>query len=165
MRLAPLCVVALWLCVAACGSDDLDAAGDYTITLTNGLNGCNLASWTAGAMNDATVTVAQSDNNVTAVVTGLGAIALEVAVGGHSFTGKINGATLELELFGTRSNTSGNCLYTLNATIHAVLKGDTLTGQIDYTSATNGNPDCTGIAGCDSFQDLAGTRAKPPAVP
>ena len=35
MRLAPLCA-ALWLCAAACGSDDLDAAGDYTITLTKG---------------------------------------------------------------------------------------------------------------------------------
>jgi len=39
-----------------------------------------------------------------------------------------------------------------------VLSGDTLDGQIDYTSATNGNPDCAGIESCDSFQELTGTR-------
>lgn len=159
MTIVRSCVAALWLCVAACGSDDLDAAGDYTVTVTDGLNGCNLPSWTSGAMSSATVTLTQSSNNVTAVVTGLAAIVLDLGLGGHSFTGKINGSTLELDLFGTRSNSSGNCTYTLNAKIRAVLQGDALTGQIDYTSATNGNPDCGGIAGCDSFQDIAGTRA------
>ena len=159
MRLAPLCVAALSLCVAACGSDDVDAAGNYTVTVTDGLNGCNLPNWTAGAMTNATVTLTQSSNNVTAVVTGLAGIALDVGLGGHSFTGKINGSTLDLDLFGTRSNMSGNCTYTLNAKIRGVLKGDALTGQIDYTAATNGNPDCAGITGCDTFQDIAGTRA------
>jgi hypothetical protein len=152
--------LALWLCVAAC-TDDLNAAGNYSVTVTNRDNGCNLANWTAGTTGAATVTLTQSSNNVTAVVTGLGAIALEVAVGGHSFTGKINGATLLLDLFGTRTNNAGNCTYTLNAQIHAVLDGDKLTGQIDYRSATNGNPDCGGITNCDSFQEMAGMRTQP----
>ncbi|HEY6175233.1 MAG TPA: hypothetical protein VIX73_12340 [Kofleriaceae bacterium] len=159
----PLCAAALSLCVTACGSGDLDAAGDYTVTVTDGQNGCNLPSWTPGAMSNATVTLTQSGNNVTAVVTGLGGAVLDIGLGSHSFTGKINGSTLALDLFGTRSNNSGNCTYTINAKIHAVLDGDALSGQIDYTSATNGNPDCGGIAGCDSFQDIAGTRAKPAA--
>ena len=155
--------LALWtcvgLCVAACGgSDDLDAAGDYTIALTNRTNGCNIASWTEGASSTATVTLTQSGSNVTAVVTGLGAVALEVALGGHSYTGRITGGTLELDLFGTRSNSSGNCTYTLNSKIHGVLDGDVLTGQINYTSATNGNPDCAAITTCDSFQDFTGSR-------
>lgn len=155
--------LALWTCVGLCagacgGSDDLDAAGDYTITLTNRSNGCNLGSWTEGASATANVTLTQAGSNVTAVVTGLGAVALEVALGGHSYSGRITGATLELDLFGTRSNSAGNCTYTLNSKIHAVLEGDVLTGQINYTSATNGNPDCDSITSCDSFQDFNGTR-------
>lgn len=156
---------ALWICVAcaaaggaACGSDDANAAGDYTISLTDRDNACNLGNWTVGATSTATVTLTQSSNNVTAVVTGLGAVVLDLGLGGHSYSGKIDGTTLELDLLGTRSNTSGNCTYTLNSKIHAVLDGDTITGQIDYTSATNGNPDCTAIAGCVSFQDFTGSR-------
>ncbi|HMG24915.1 MAG TPA: hypothetical protein VK607_26445 [Kofleriaceae bacterium] len=156
-------LVAPWFCVAAaalsaCGSDDVVAAGDYAVTVTNRDNGCNLPSWTFGASTAATVTLTQSQNDVTAVVTGLAAIALDLGLGGHSYTGKIHGDSLDLRLFGTRSATSGNCTYTLNSEIRAVLSGDTLDGQIDYTSATNGNPDCAGIESCDSFQELTGTR-------
>lgn len=153
-------LLALVVCVAAC-SDDSNAAGDYTVTVTDRANGCNLPNWTAGSTTAATVTLTQSANNVTAVVTGLGGLALDVGLGGHSFTGKINGTTLDLDLFGTRTNSSGNCTYTVNAKIRAVLTGDMLSGQIDYTSATNSNPDCGAIQGCDSFQDLAGSRAMP----
>jgi hypothetical protein len=151
----------LWLCVAACGSDDVSAAGDYTVTVTSGLNGCNLPNWTAGATSTATVTLTQSQNDVTAVVGGVAGIVLNLGLGGNSFTGKISGSDLDLHLFGTRSNTTGNCTYTINATIRAVVSGNMLTGQIDYKSATNGNPDCSAIANCDSFQDLDGTRASP----
>lgn len=151
----------LWLCVAACGSDDVSAAGDYTLTVTDGANGCNLPNWTTGATSTATVTLTQSDNNVTAVVGGVAGLALDLGLGGHSFTGKISGGDLDLHLFGTRSNTSGNCTYTVNAEIRAVVSGNMLTGQIDYKSATNGNPDCSAIDHCDSFQELSGPRASP----
>lgn len=150
----------LWLlCVAGCSSGDANAAGDYTVTLTDGDNGCNLPNFTNGATSTATVTLTQGGNDVTAVVTGVAGLALDIGLGGHSFTGKINGSDLDLHLFGTRSNTSGNCTYTLNATIRATVSGANLGGQIDYTSATNGNPDCSTIDKCDSFQDLSGTRA------
>ena len=97
-------------------------------------------------------------NNVTANVTGLGAVVLDLLLGGHAYAGKINGGDLDLTLFGVRSNTSGNCTYTINSEIHAVIEGDVLTGQINYTSATNGNPDCAAITSCLSFQDFNGTR-------
>jgi hypothetical protein len=32
---------------------------------------------------------------------------------------------------------------------------------IDDTTATNGNPDCSTIGACDSFQDLSGMRTTP----
>jgi hypothetical protein len=150
--------LSLWLCIAACGSEDASVAGDYTVTVTNGNNGCNLPSWTAGTASSATVTLTQSKSDVTAVVGGVAGLALGIGLGGNSFTGKVTGSDLDLHLFGTRSSTSGNCTYTLNAAIRAVVSGNTLTGQIDYTSATNGNPDCSTIDKCDSFQDLSGTR-------
>jgi len=153
--------LSLWLCAAACGSDDVSAAGDYAVTVTDGNNGCSLPNWTAGATSTATVTLTQSQSNVTAVVSGVAGLVLDIGLGGHSFTGKITGGDLDLHLFGTRSNTAGNCTYTLNAAIRAVVSGNTLTGQIDYTTATNGNPDCSTIAACDSFQDLGGTRTSP----
>ncbi len=149
----------LAICVAACGGDDDgDASGDYMISVTNRANGCEFGNWTVDASSNGTVTVTQNNTDVTAAVTGLGAIALEAAIGGHVFTGKISGTTLDLNLLGTRSNNTGNCTYTFNAEIHAVLDGDVLTGQIDYSAATNGNPDCTGISDCRSFQDFNGTR-------
>lgn len=157
---AVLAVVALG--IPACSGENGNAAGDYTVTLTNRDNGCNIASWMVGATNSATVTLTQADSNVTAQVTGLGAVALELLVGGHTYTGKISGDTLNLNLFGTRGNMVGNCLFTVNSEIHAVLDGDVLTGQIDYLSATNNNPDCDAVAECRSFQDFNGTRPPPP---
>jgi hypothetical protein len=158
-----LCACWLWLSlgVAGCSSDDANVAGNYTVTLTDGDNGCNLPSWTSGATSTATVTLTQGGNNVTANVTGVTGLALDVGLGSHSFTGKVNGSDLDLQLFGTRSNSSGNCTYTLNATIRATVSGSNLNGQIDYTSATNGNPDCSTIDKCDSFQDVSGSRAPP----
>ena len=163
MRLLVLvAVVVAPVCAAACSSDNGNAAGDYSVTLASRDNGCNIASWMVGATNGATVTLTQADNNVTASVTGLGAVALELLVGGHTYMGKISGDTLDLTLFGSRSNMMGNCTYTFNSEIHAVLDGDVLTGQIDYVSATNNNPDCAAIKDCRSFQDFNGTRPPPP---
>ena len=164
MRLPVLVVapVAALLCAAACSSDNGNAAGDYTVTLTNRDNGCNIAGWTVGNTSTATVTLTQANNNVTAAVTGLGAVALELVVGGHTYTGKISGDSLDLSLFGSRTNMMGNCTYTFNSEIHAVLDGDVLTGQIDYLSATNNNPDCAPVKDCRSFQDFNGTRPPPP---
>lgn len=155
-------LLVLVVCVAACSSETGNAAGDYTVSVTNRDNGCSITSWMIGTSNSATVTVTQSDNNVTASVTGLGAVALELLVGGHTYTGKISGDTLALNLFGNRSNMMGNCTYTFNSEIHAALSGDVLTGQIDYLSATNNNPDCASIKDCRSFQDFNGTRPPPP---
>jgi hypothetical protein len=149
----------LWICATACGGDeDANVAGDFTIAVTNRDNGCNLESWTTGASNSALVTLTQVMTDVTATVTGVPAIVLEAAIGGHVFAGKVSGNSLDLHLFGTRSKMSGNCTYTYNAEIHAVIDGDVLTGQIDYVAATNANPDCQGITNCRTFQDFNGTR-------
>jgi hypothetical protein len=153
--------LALVVCVAACGSDDADVAGNYTTMVTNRDNGCNFANWTVGDNNDASVTLTQSGNDVTMTVTGLGALVLEASLGGHVYAGKVNGTTLAATLFGTRSNTTGTCTYTFNSEIHAEVHGDILTGQIDYSAATDGSPDCATITNCRSFQDFNGIRPPP----
>jgi hypothetical protein len=150
--------LALLICVAACGTDDADVAGVYSLVVTNGDNGCNFMNWNAGDSTTADVTLTQDQNNVTASVAGIPALVLEAVVGGHVFTGKVSGDALDLNLFGTRSNTTGNCTYTYNAELRAASSGDVLSGQITYAAATNGNPDCAGITNCRSIQDVSGAR-------
>jgi hypothetical protein len=144
--------------LTACLNDDAYTAGDYAITVTNRANGCNFASWTPGDAAAASVTITQNRNDVAASVTGLGALVLEVSIGGHVFSGKVNGGTLSLNLFGSRSYSTGNCTYTYNGEIRATLDGNELDGQLEYRAATNGNPDCAGITDCLSFQEFTGTR-------
>jgi hypothetical protein len=150
--------LALVILVAACGSD-ANVAGSYTIAVTNRDNGCNFQNWQVGAMNtNINAEITQSGSNVTTNVTGAGGFVFDAVLGTHTYTGSVSGNDVSLDLFGTKSNTQGNCTFTYNSTIDATAHGDALEGRIDYTAATNGNPDCTTIQGCVSFQDFNGTR-------
>jgi len=151
-------LVLLLLAAAACTTSDADAAGDYTLTVTNRDNGCNFGNWNPGDAAQATATLTQNRDDVTASVTGLGALLLEAAVGGHVFAGKIDGGTLTLILNGTRSTTMDGCTYTLNGEIDARLRGDILVGSLNYRAATDGSAACDRISTCLSTQDLTGAR-------
>lgn len=136
-----------------------DVAGTYTINLTNGANGCNLANWTEGNTSTGIpVVITQTDASASAEVMGLAAVALDVALASHVFTGEVDGDDLHLAITGTRSATSGNCTYTYNALLDAALAGDVLTGTISYEAATNDNSDCAALEGCASVQNFNGTR-------
>lgn len=156
--LAAMRPLVLALAVAACGTSDVDVAGDYAISIVNRDNGCNFANWTVGGTSMATVTLSQSGASVTASVTGLGAVALDLALGGHAYSGRVDGDAVSVSLFGTRSTTMGNCTYTYTSRIVATSSGDILTGTIDYKPATNGNPDCAAISACRSVQEFNGNR-------
>ncbi|HEY4243961.1 MAG TPA: hypothetical protein VGM88_29305 [Kofleriaceae bacterium] len=156
-RLAWLALAGIAL--AACGGDDADVAGDYTVALTNGSNGCNLSNFTPDqSTTGISVTITQSSSDVTAVVNGLAGAALDALLADHTFTGDIDGNALSLTIAGTRSNNTGNCTYTFNADLDAKIDGDTLTGTLTYTGAGNGNSDCIEITGCKSIQQFNGTR-------
>src|SRR5689334_11840685 len=94
----------IWvLACAACGGP-ANVAGDYTIALTNHDNGCNLGNWTVGdTASGIPVTITQASGNATATVGGLAQVALDAGLGGHAFTGPVDGNDVDLELFGTRS--------------------------------------------------------------
>jgi hypothetical protein len=158
MRTLPLLLIAL---AAACGSSTpANVAGQYTVAVTNRDNGCNLQNWTVG-QSAANIMVAITQNGATADATVQGAVGgyLDIILGAHDFTGDIDSHHLSLTLFGTRTQNSGNCTWTYNANLEADLAGDVLTGTIDYSPKTNGNPDCTAMQNaCKSTQDFNGTR-------
>lgn len=146
-------------CLIACGGDPADVEGNYTIAVTNRDNGCNFQNWTVG--NQATniaVTISQEGENVSATIEGATGGFVELVLGSRTYAGTIDGDSMSLDLFGSRSQNSGNCAFTYNSRIVADANGDALTGRVEYRAAGNGNPDCAAIDGCLSYQDFNGTR-------
>lgn len=146
--------------LAGCGGD-ANVAGNYTIALTNGPNGCNLSSFTPGSTTSGvSAVVVQDGSKVTLTIEGLAGLALAGLLGANRnvFTGDVDGDSMQVESIGTKANTSGNCTYTYNATIDGSLDGDVLRGRISYRAADNGNTDCSQVHGCLSYQDYNGTR-------
>jgi hypothetical protein len=147
------------LLVGCGGGSDANVEGDFTIALTNRDNGCNFANWTVGdTAANIPVVIAQTESNVQATVNGGAGLALDLAFGARTYSGTVDGNDLLLELQGSRAQSMGNCAFTYNSQIDARIDVDTLTGRIDYTTATNGNTDCAPIDGCVSFQEFNGTR-------
>jgi len=146
---------------AACGGDDpVDAVGTYTVSLTNRENGCNLGTWTEGNMASGVgVVMTQNGAAVTAdVQPGAARVALDLALGGHLFTGEVDGDHLDLLITGTPMASMGTCDYTFNAQIDATLDGDVLEGNLYYRAQTDGASDCGTLTGCSSRQQLLGNR-------
>jgi len=160
MRTASFVLFATVLSVtSACGSDPVDAAGDFSISVTNRENGCSFANWTEGdSATNIGLTITQDGSDVTGTVTGATGGFLDLVLGDHVFRGSADDSGVSMTIFGTRSATQGNCTYTVNATADADLAGDVLTGNILYQAATNGNPDCADLEGCTSRQEFNGTR-------
>jgi hypothetical protein len=155
-----LIVLGVWVASAAgCASDPANIAGVYTVGVTNRDNGCNFANYTVGNMTpNVSVTIAQSGESVNADVTGGVGAVLDFAFGSSTFSGKIDGNQLNLTLEGTRVQQSGTCTFTYNGQILATANGDTMTGRINYTPATNGNSDCASVSGCLTYQEFNGSR-------
>jgi hypothetical protein len=144
--------------VAACG-DPADIAGEYLASITARDNGCDLPNWTAG--NSATgipVTITQMGSSASASIGGLAQVVLDLALGGHVFTGDVDGSSFELRVIGTRPQTMGNCTYTFDGELAGKLAGDSVSGRLNFTTATNNNSDCAVLKACVSFQDFAASR-------
>jgi len=155
-----LVLLGFGITVAACGSDaPAGVAGTFTVGVTNRTNGCNFANWTVGTMNSGiSVSITQAGSTASANITGATGTYFDVVFGTSVFAGSVDGDNLDLKLMGTHSQTSGNCTYTYDGEIVATANGDTLTGKINYTPATNGHTDCMAIEGCVTYQDFTGSR-------
>ncbi len=158
-RLGLSLVVLSFVATAFGCSDPADVAGDYTVALTNRENGCNFDNWTVGnTSSNIPVTITQEGSSMSATVGGGAAVVLDLALGGHVYQGDVDGSHLTATIYGNRSATNGNCTFTYNSTFDADSDGDFLTGEIRYTPATNGNPDCATIEGCVNRQEFNGSR-------
>ncbi len=147
----------VFACLAGCSSDPIDLAGDYTVALTSRDNGCNYAGWTVGNMTTGVdVVITQSGSSATATVNGSAGVVLDAFVGGHVYTGNVDGDSFDLVQHGTKSSTMGNCTYTITSDIVGTLSGDSISGSVKYTDATNGDPSCP--MNCLSSQDYNGSR-------
>ena len=146
--------------IGACGGEDpADVAGSYAIALTNRDNGCSITNWTTGPVaGTVTLVVTQSGASASADVQGLARVALDALVGGHVFTGGVDGTGVDLTIVGTQAASQGACAYTMDADLVGELAGDTLTGSVFYRARTNAAADCGALTGCQSQQDFAGAR-------
>jgi hypothetical protein len=157
----PTLAMAAVVGLTACGSDEpVDAAGTYTVSLTNRENGCNNPNWTIDeSAAGIGVVMTQNGTSVNADVQAGGArVALDLVLGSHVFIGTVDGADLDLLIEGTPSFSMGTCDYTIDAQIEAHLEGDVLSGNIYYRAKTDGSTDCGTLTGCASRQELLGNR-------
>ena len=158
-RLHTLCTVAVLLSLSACDSDPVDISGTYSVAITNGPNGCNLANYTVGeTATNITMVVTQNDTAASAEVQGVAGLALSALVGGNTFVGTVDGSDVTLRIAGNRMMTMGTCDYHFDATADARLTGDALAGNVAYTPVTDGATDCGPLEGCETIQMFSGSR-------
>jgi hypothetical protein len=147
--------------LAGCHDDDDPAAiaGSYTIAITNGKNRCNLDSWDEGATsNGIPFTITQDGSDLMGTVEGAAAVVIVALLGSADYDGHVDGDGFVLQNFGTSSFKSGDCAFTIKATVHGSISGDVIMGTIDYTPVTNQSPACMGLEACVSQQLFNGTR-------
>jgi hypothetical protein len=158
-----------WVLVAAsavaCGGDPKNFTGMYSLSLTNGENGCAFANYTVGQTTTGvpiTITQVEGDANLVVQVEGVAGLFVFAATGSTQFQGSVDGSNMEATIVGTTDIQDGACTYRVNATIDATLTGDTLTGTIRYLTPNN-DPDCSSRENCRTVQNFNGTR--PPSQP
>ena len=145
----------------ACSSDDgftADVAGVYTVAITNGTSTCNFPNWMDGKETSGIgLTITQSGQTIQGTLDGIWGAFYMLAFGSANFDGTIKGNTLTMTNYGSRTQSTGNCSYTYNATVQGTQTGDSISGTITYSAATNNNPDCSAVQ-CSASQKFSGSR-------
>jgi len=152
---------------ALCGcSNDADIAydepadfrGTYSVTVTNGINGCGFPSWDVGqSAPNIGVVITQNEADASVEVQGGSGILLALLHGTNVYKGRAAGDQLKLWIDGTIPTTQGNCTYTWSNDAVVILEGDYIEGKLTYSRAHNNNPDCDALI-CETIQELNGTR-------
>jgi hypothetical protein len=152
------------LALVGCGGSSnppapADFAGNYTVAVTNGQNGCGFTNWTVGSSSNGTpVTITQNATSASADVGGASGIYYDLILGSHVFQGSVSGTQMSMSIHGTRTAHKGNCAYQVTAVMGGSLSGDSISGTISYSTTTNGGTDCGTLASCASTQSFAGAR-------
>ena len=158
MRTIPLALVVA--AAAACSSNDngppAQVAGDYTLTVTDNQNGCNVENFTTGdTQTGITVTITQNGSSLSATGTGSSGLMLAFATG-NTVSGWIDGQ--EASLTSSVNHTQGGCAYSTTATVNITFSGNQFEGTVLYTDSGNGSPDCGVMQQCTSTQKVTGSR-------
>jgi hypothetical protein len=160
-RAAALCLVSVFI-GTGCGDDDdepRDVAGQYTVNVTNGENGCLTGLQMGDSYSNISLDLTQDGETVRGTFGGLLAtLFLEAVLGGTDFQGTVRGNTIEMTRLGNREQTSGSCTFTVRADLQATSDDDLLEGEILYTPITNDDPNCESIKDCRAIQTFNGTR-------
>ncbi len=147
--------------VGGCSSEGeftADASGSYTVAITNRESSCPFSDWEEGKETSGIeLAITQSGQQLHGTLGGVTGAFFALAFGSAEFDGHIEGHELTLTNYGTRATTTGNCIYTYDATVRGTQSADTIAGTITYSTNGNGSPDCGGIA-CSARQDFSGTR-------
>jgi hypothetical protein len=153
-------VIAFGLFAGACAPADVH--GNYTVDLTDEMNGCSLSNWTAGSSTtNVPFVVTQSGGSVSGQVTGLAGVFVAAWLGSNTFQGSVTGSGVDMTLTGTNAMSQNGCAYTYNAHLVGTLQGNALMGTITYSAQTNGASGCGSLTGCQSVQDFSGSRPPP----
>jgi hypothetical protein len=144
---------------SSCSSSPVNAAGNWSVNLTNGANGCALSNWTAGETTSGVpLTIGQSGSAVTGEIGGSTGVAAGVVFGTNQFSmGAVNGNRVDMRLTG-RAASMGGCAYTPVLDLSGTISGDTMTGSVVWSYDTNSSADCGMLATCESVQAMNGSR-------
>jgi hypothetical protein len=135
-----------------------DVSGTYSVSITNGANGCGFADWIEGASNqNIPLVITQEGEQLAGRVEGIPGALLALLHGTNEYAGRVEGRTITLFIDGTVQGFQGNCNYTWSNDVSATLEGDYLSGSLVYSRAHNGNPDCAALE-CETIQLLNGVR-------
>ncbi len=143
----------------AVGCAPADVSGSYTVSLTNGDNGCGLANWTPGAStSNVAFAITQTNDAISGTASGLSAAVFDLLFGSHVFVGHVAGTHVDMVLNGRNAQNQNGCAYTWDARIVGDLSGNALQGTITYTANTNTSPACATLSSCRSVQNFSGSR-------
>jgi hypothetical protein len=154
--LLALVVATTAACSSTVNGPPAQVAGDYSLTVTDNQNGCNVQDFATGSTQSGfTLTITQSGSSLSATGTGSAGLMLAFATG-DTLNGWIDGQ--EASLSSTVSHTQGGCAYSTTATLNLTFSGNQLQGNVLYTDSGNGSPDCGAMQQCTSTQKVAGSR-------
>jgi hypothetical protein len=157
------CLVSILSGVLWVGCAPADVAGNYTVSVTNGMNRCGIDGWDEGSSSSSIpVVVTQDGDQVSLVVDGVTGTLLDLSVGGSTFDGQVSGNTITAALIGDNARSQGECTYTTTVDLDATVDGDVIEGELLWRPVTNGHRDCGTLDTCEgNIQRFNGTRPPP----